>query len=121
MQSVLRLQRGQGMAKMRHDVDPKNQRTSFRTNREAYSTSLASTFEENSPCRPRCLLCRRIRSFNGGTDCCKSRHLQAHFVRPLREQKAAFRGGNTQGNRSEERRVGKECVSTCRSRWSPYQ
>src|SRR3546814_17728035 len=24
------------------------------------------------------------------------------------------------GYRSEERRVGKECVSTCRSRWSPY-
>src|SRR3546814_13128775 len=24
------------------------------------------------------------------------------------------------GHRSEERRVGKECVSTCRSRWSPY-
>src|SRR3546814_9881064 len=24
------------------------------------------------------------------------------------------------GFRSEERRVGKECVSTCRSRWSPY-
>src|SRR3546814_15335372 len=23
-------------------------------------------------------------------------------------------------NRSDERRVGKECVSTCRSRWSPY-
>src|SRR3546814_7688091 len=22
--------------------------------------------------------------------------------------------------RSEERRVGKECVSTCRARWSPY-
>src|SRR3546814_13909137 len=34
------------------------------------------------------------------------------------------RGINTQvyttGERSEERRVGKECVSTCRSRWSPY-
>src|SRR3546814_7350963 len=27
--------------------------------------------------------------------------------------------GMTKG-RSEERRVGKECVSTCRSRWSPY-
>src|SRR3546814_17992970 len=27
------------------------------------------------------------------------------------------RGAET---RSEERRVGKECVSTCRSRWSPY-
>src|SRR3546814_4776499 len=26
----------------------------------------------------------------------------------------------TLGGRSEERRVGKECVSTCRSRWSPY-
>src|SRR3546814_9755273 len=26
----------------------------------------------------------------------------------------------TIGPRSEERRVGKECVSTCRSRWSPY-
>src|SRR3546814_12596173 len=24
------------------------------------------------------------------------------------------------GGRSEERRVGKECVSKCRSRWSPY-
>src|SRR3546814_8991129 len=24
------------------------------------------------------------------------------------------------GSRSEERRVGQECVSTCRSRWSPY-
>src|SRR3546814_11101879 len=24
------------------------------------------------------------------------------------------------GGRSEERRVGKECGSTCRSRWSPY-
>src|SRR3546814_18486453 len=27
---------------------------------------------------------------------------------------------NNHGQRSEERRVGKECVSTCRSRWSPY-
>src|SRR3546814_15871916 len=35
----------------------------------------------------------------------------------------AFDGTNTTiGNdaRSEERRVGQECVSTCRSRWSPY-
>src|SRR3546814_15003211 len=28
--------------------------------------------------------------------------------------------GRRQLPRSEERRVGKECVSTCRSRWSPY-
>src|SRR3546814_9960438 len=30
------------------------------------------------------------------------------------------RGRQNRGQRSEERRVGKECVSTCRSRWSPY-
>src|SRR3546814_18303488 len=28
--------------------------------------------------------------------------------------------GGVTPQRSEERRVGKECVSTCRSRWSPY-
>src|SRR3546814_13887936 len=28
--------------------------------------------------------------------------------------------GTEIAERSEERRVGKECVSTCRSRWSPY-
>src|SRR3546814_12221854 len=27
---------------------------------------------------------------------------------------------DVKAERSEERRVGKECVSTCRSRWSPY-
>src|SRR3546814_1564958 len=33
----------------------------------------------------------------------------------------AFRGAqDAMASRSEERRVGKECVSTCRSRWSPY-
>src|SRR3546814_3874883 len=31
-----------------------------------------------------------------------------------------FPEGRLGGDRSEERRVGKECVSTCRSRWSPY-
>src|SRR3546814_14596460 len=37
---------------------------------------------------------------------------------------SGVRGGDYIGpsgfKRSEERRVGKECVSTCRSRWSPY-
>src|SRR3546814_4456440 len=32
----------------------------------------------------------------------------------------AVQGGGARFQRSEERRVGKECVSTCRSRWSPY-
>src|SRR3546814_11572332 len=33
------------------------------------------------------------------------------LARPIFERRSA---------RSEERRVGKECVSTCRSRWWPY-
>src|SRR3546814_13831840 len=36
---------------------------------------------------------------------------------PLRRAAAVF---EVTQQRSEERRVGKECVSTCRSRWSPY-
>src|SRR3546814_1856776 len=32
----------------------------------------------------------------------------------------AVRKARRRKGRSEERRVGKECVSTCRSRWSPY-
>src|SRR3546814_18779130 len=35
------------------------------------------------------------------------------------DQSLRFQGGH-EPRRSEERRVGKECVSTCRSRWSPY-
>src|SRR3546814_13881189 len=43
------------------------------------------------------------------------------LLRP-RERRIALRIGREQPvhPRSEERRVGKECVSTCRSRWSPY-
>src|SRR3546814_190860 len=41
-----------------------------------------------------------------------------------RRNRCRYRGPMTKaihiGVRSEERRVGKECVSTCRSRWSPY-
>src|SRR3546814_18395977 len=37
------------------------------------------------------------------------------FAAGFNDKLAAMAGG-----RSEERRVGTECVSTCRSRWSPY-
>src|SRR3546814_19767754 len=40
-------------------------------------------------------------------------HSSSHFLSP--SFVAPCRNG-----RSEERRVGKECVSTCRSRWLPY-
>src|SRR3546814_9975090 len=43
-----------------------------------------------------------------------------HQVVPFAQDGAAFLGGPGAPGRSEERRVGKECVSTCRSRWSPY-
>src|SRR3546814_9590389 len=35
-------------------------------------------------------------------------------------QRLALWTETERAKRSEERRVGKECVSTCRSRWSPY-
>src|SRR3546814_8385409 len=49
---------------------------------------------------------------------------QHHLVLKLVEELVQGDGGNavslSELTRSEERRVGKECVSTCRSRWSPY-
>src|SRR3546814_19674617 len=51
----------------------------------------------------------------------------ASWLEVLREDnRAIFRAASAATKaadwllRSEERRVGKECVSTCRSRWSPY-
>src|SRR3546814_12026338 len=48
----------------------------------------------------------------------------AHVARRMgHEPRVAFLRystfGNPEGKRSEERRVVKECVSTCRSRWTP--
>src|SRR3546814_20868753 len=51
--------------------------------------------------------------------------LQREIARPLKALKAhiarlaAEIGRRIAEDRSEERRVGKECVRTCRSRWSP--
>src|SRR3546814_2665449 len=45
-------------------------------------------------------------------DLVDTRAARAVAVRHRRQRRAV--------TRSEERRVGKECVSTCRSRWSPY-
>src|SRR3546814_2505913 len=44
-----------------------------------------------------------------------------HHVDPERRRELQFHPQRqADDDRSEERRVGKECVSTCRSRWSPY-
>src|SRR3546814_11994860 len=54
---------------------------------------------------------------------CCHHPFMAQDLRPISTSSAppaaAFRL-NVSPGRSEERRVGKECVSTCRSRWSPY-
>src|SRR3546814_15465070 len=47
----------------------------------------------------------------------RARKLCAHIARAIGNVGAA--GKLAQQHRSEERRVGKECVSTCRSWWSP--
>src|SRR3546814_9787040 len=58
------------------------------------------------------------------------RFREREFCRILRPHEIEAVGGSSDSGlaaittvehfRSEERRVGKECVSTCRSRWSPY-
>src|SRR3546814_11831319 len=56
---------------------------------------------------------------------CRGRALRRHQAAPglpLRAPAATGRPGPVgRLTRPEERRVGKECVRTCRSRWSPYQ
>src|SRR3546814_1736868 len=49
-------------------------------------------------------------------------HLRSASLRaaPRQRRSLACDEGGIHDDRSEERRVGKECVSTCRSRWSPY-
>src|SRR3546814_5200272 len=52
-----------------------------------------------------------VHDTSGGGPLLKVEHVSKSF---------SIRKAGLLGGRSEERRVGKECVSTCRSRWSPY-
>src|SRR3546814_8822515 len=45
---------------------------------------------------------------------------ERYYEKRFAPQNRPFDPGLRAVNRSEERRVGKECVSPCRSRWSPY-
>src|SRR3546814_3349129 len=59
-----------------------------------------------------------MRISDWSSDVCSS-DLQGSRPGPDRQDRHLPHGTGA-GLRSEERRVGKECVSTCRSRWSPY-
>src|SRR3546814_12710185 len=58
---------------------------------------------------------------SAGRSPCRTAYLHTDFrsITPVGRQ-LSVRGWFVSEERSEERRVGKECVSTCRSRWSPY-
>src|SRR3546814_1991404 len=73
-----------------------------------------------------------MRISDWSSDVCSSdlQHFRPAFACKHSARSRCFRSIRPQGSaqphrparfhRSEERRVGKECVSTCRSRWSPY-
>src|SRR3546814_8329930 len=68
---------------------------------------------------------RLLRGYErGGKPTASGDALGAGFGQLRLGQLGAILGGGGAASlgqgRSEERRVGKECVSTCRSRWSPY-
>src|SRR3546814_17441723 len=50
----------------------------------------------------------------------EQRAILFEMVAELLVRRRADAADHAARQRSEERRVGKECVSTCRSRWSPY-
>src|SRR3546814_17413359 len=72
------------------------------------------------------LLVERVEHLLANVDAEQRRHRHEDVAgrdqrREMLEEQRRQQGGDVQavGIRSEERRVGKECVSTCSSRWSP--
>src|SRR3546814_9799633 len=68
-----------------------------------------------------------LRFIEFATDFAKSQGMDTEKLEVLYRDARQFIAGKKPNQmdtaellRSEERRVGKECVSTCRSRWSPY-
>src|SRR3546814_16244260 len=72
----------------------------------------ASKVTREQPFRAELLLNQAITGQGSDKDI---RHLEIS----LEGSGLSYQPGDALG-RSEERRVGKECVSTCRSRWTPY-
>src|SRR3546814_20162351 len=60
-----------------------------------------------------------VRISDWSSDVCSSDLARKWLEEQITEKGIEFVNARIAG-RSEERRVGKECVSTCRSRWWPY-
>src|SRR3546814_9234826 len=98
------------------------QKTAYEMRISDWSSDVCSSDLSGHPTRDRCPL-RHRRGLEGRLDVVAVRRPappggQAGELQPGRQRPDGGIGG-VEG-RSEERRVGKECVSTCRSRWSPY-
>src|SRR3546814_20286379 len=87
----------------------------------------ASTWAAN-PCGTscRCAICALISSYDANSAAANTVAREHVGPTPLYNAKKpsslmmCWNALHNEVYRSEERRVGKECVSTCRSRWSPY-
>src|SRR3546814_12830684 len=98
------------------DVCSSDLEGSITANRAANSLVVAD-YADNIQ-RVRALITRIDRT-NDTTEIVALKNAGAREVAESLQQLAGGSGGAAGANRSEERRVGKECVSTCRSRWSP--
>src|SRR3546814_11504607 len=75
----------------------------------------AAAMKEQDARAVRVQFCRKIFLDGDGAGAARDGFVFGADIRRWRQRRPAGRA-----HRSEERRVGKECVSTCRSRWSPY-
>src|SRR3546814_6885136 len=63
---------------------------------------------------------RAVKNRFGGTDEIGVFAMAGEGLAEVANPSSLFLTHRDEAVRSEERRVGKECVSTCRSRWAPY-
>src|SRR3546814_4443471 len=104
------------------------QKTAYEMRISDWSSDVCSSDLEQTPPRPDKAE-RYIQHFGKRNEACVTYRdvdrlgnklgAQMPGVGPLKDNHARIAPQLPRKLRSEERRVGKECVSTCRSRWSP--
>src|SRR3546814_4121442 len=89
------------------------QKTAYEVRSSDWSSDVCSSDLECQHCQAQ----RRADQLTGRRD---AEHAGAQQSDPAKRKRLARPPGQAlRKMRSEQRRVGKECVSTCRSRWSP--